>query len=295
MRIQRRNGEGILLNRKGTKQQILKEKLERLFLEEGKTLEEVSTELNIPLEVADSLVKFFRLEKTKEIRVKTEGIKEELEKRRTREEAVSEFRKLKRELGRTPMLTELPQLGRAGLRRDILRHWSRYSDFLKGNRLGRPRPREGAKHGVNFRHLASEAAINYQERGKWSRSEEKVARILREEFGLLENLDWWHNFKLKSPNQDGSFFELDFYLPKYHLNLEADSCWHSLGESKAKDGLRDLWVREYLNCETLRFKKFNQKGLAAIRKSLKEKLKEKGSVGVEAGGWLQGYTVPRRE
>lgn len=259
--------------RKKTKEQKLKEKIEKAYLQENKEPKEIAEEEGLPIEVVESLVKFFRLNKSKEILAKTEDIKEDLKLKRTPQECVKEFRKLKRKLHRTPMLLELPKLGRSGLRRDILKHWGKYTDFLTENRLGKPRPKKGSKNATNFRRLASEAAIRYHQKGKWSRSEEKIARILTEELGLIENLDWWHNFKLKTPNANGSVFELDFYLPRFKLVIEADSFWHDIGESKAKDKLRDLWVKEYLGCETLRFDRFNQKGLAKIRKILKERLK----------------------
>lgn len=212
--------------RKKTKEQQLKEKLEKAYLEESKEPKEIAEENNLPLEVVESLIKFFRLNKSKEIIAKTESLEEELKKKRTSEECLKEFRKLKRKLRRTPMLLELPKLGKSGLRRDILKHWGNFSSFLKEGRLGKPRPKGKNKHSENFRRLASEAAIKYYQKGKWSRSEEKVARILIEELGLVENLDWWHNFKVKSPSKNGSFFELDFYLPRFNLVIECDSFWH---------------------------------------------------------------------
>jgi len=254
----------------------LKEKLEKYYLEEEKTEEAIAELLSIPKAIVCSLVKFFRLDKSKEIKRYTQDVKEDLERKRTKEECIKEFRALKRELKRTPMLLELPKLGKSGLRRDILKYWGKFSDFLQENRLGKPRPKKGSKHGVNFARLASEAAIRYHQKGKWSKSEEKVARILREELGLIEYLDWWHNFKIRTPKGNGTFYELDFYLPRFNLVLETDSFWHGLGESKAKDELRDLWVKENLKCETLRFNKFTQKELAKIRKLLKERLKDGG-------------------
>lgn len=262
--------------RQKTKEQKMKIKLEKLFLKEKKTPEEIAKEMDMPKTAVQCLIKFFRLDKSKDIQKKTVDIKQDLAKKRTKEETVKEFRKLKRELHRTPMLLELPKMGRSGLRRDILKHWGKYTTFLTENRLGKPVPRRGSKNAVNFRRLASKAAIRYHQKGKWSKSEEKIARILAEELGLLENLDWWHNFKLKTPNKNGSVFEFDFYLPRYKLIIEADSFWHDIGESKAKDELRDLWAKEYLGCETIRFNKFGQKGLAQIRKALIKRLKKLG-------------------
>jgi len=244
----------------------LKKKIEELYLEKKKDIEEIAKEVDLPTEVVESLIKFFRLHKSKEIVEKTEKMKKDLKKRRTKEECLKEFRKLKKELGRTPMLLELDKLGKPGLKRDILRHWGCFSDFLKEGRFGKPKPKKGTKHPENFRRLASEAAINYYQNGKWSKSEIKVKNIL-DKMGLVEEIDYWHNFRLKSPL--GGIFELDFYLPKWNLVIECDSFWHDLGESKAKDKLRDEWVREKLGCKTLRFDKFNQKALAKIRKTLK--------------------------
>ena len=253
--------------KKLTKEQQLKTKIEELYLKKKKSIEEIAKETNLPSEVVESLVKFFRLHKSKEIIEKTKKMRRDLKKKRTKEECLKEFRKLKKELGRTPMLLELDKLGKAGLKRDILKHWGCFSDFLKEGRFGKPRPKKGTKHPENFRRLASEAAINYYQNGKWSKSEIKVKNIL-DKMGLVEEIDYWHNFRLKSPL--GGIFELDFYLPKWNLVIECDSFWHDLGESKAKDKLRDEWVREKLGCKTLRFEKFNQKGLAKIRKTLKK-------------------------
>ena len=258
---------------KKTKQQIMKNKLEQLFVKEGKTPAEIAIEMSMPKEAVESLLKFFRLRKSLELIELTENIKEEVDKKRTKEECIAEFWELKRKLHRTPMLLELPKMGKSGLRRDILENWETFSAFLMQNHIGIPRPKGKFPHPENFRRLASEAAIRYRQKGCWSKSEEKIKRILEEDLGLLENLDWWHNFKIKSPGESGSYFQLDFYLPKYHLVIEADSFWHDLGESKARDELRDKWVKLYLDCETIRWDRFRQKGLAALRKILKEKLK----------------------
>lgn len=254
------------------KEQELKKKIEKSFLEENKSIEEIAKENKMPVEAIQCLIKFFRLKKSKEIKIKTEELEKELSKKRTKEECLKEFRKLKRELGRTPMLLELPKIGKSGLKRDILKHWGCFSNFLKEGRLGKPRPKGKTKHSENFRRLASESAINYYQNGKWSKSELKVKRILEEEIGLVENLDFWHNFKVKSPL--GGVFELDFYLPRWNLVIESDSYWHDLGESKFKDELRDMWILEHLNCRTLRFDKFNRKGLTEIRKKLREILQK---------------------
>ncbi len=254
-----------------TRQQILKEKLEKRFLEEKKTKEEISQELDLPIEVIDSLLKFFRMYKTKELKKESKKIQEEIDKKRTPQECAKEFRRLKKKLKRTPMLLELPRIGKSGLRRDILKHYGNFSKFLKENRIGKPVPKKNKKRAVNFKTLASESAIRYHQSGKWSGSEKKIAKILTK-MGLIENLDWWHNFKLASPSRKGATFQLDFYLPRLKIVIEVDSFWHDLGESKAKDALRDSWVKEYLGCETIRFDTFGQKGLAKIRKILKERL-----------------------
>lgn len=257
--------------RKKTKEQKLKEKIERSYLEEEKDPKIIAEEEDLPVEVVESLIKFFRLNKSKKIRKTTEELEKDLEKKRTKEESLKEFRILKRNLHRTPMLLELSGLGKPGLKRDILKHWGSFSEFLKEGRLGKPKPKKGSQNSENFRRLASEAAIRYHQKGKWSKSEEKIKRILEEEIGLVEETDFWHNFRLKSPL--GGTFEIDFYLPRFKICLEADSFWHSLGESKAKDNLKDIWIKEKLNCDTLRFEKFNQKALARIRKILKERLR----------------------
>jgi len=255
------------------KNKELKERLEKLYLEKRKSPEEISKELDLSLEEVRAKIKLFRLDKSLEIEKKREKIKNDLKKERTKEECLKEFRKLKRELHRTPMLKELPLLGKEGLKRDILKHWGAFSDFLREGRLGIPKPKNGVKNKENFRRLASEAAIRYYQKGKWSKSELKIKRILEEEIGLIEELDFWHNFRLRSPTK--GIYELDFYLPKFNLVIEADSFWHDLGESKAKDKLRDDWIKEKLNCKVLRFDKFNQKGLARIKKILKREIQSK--------------------
>ncbi|RLC34214.1 hypothetical protein DRH14_03445 [Candidatus Shapirobacteria bacterium] len=254
------------------KNKVIKAKLEKLYLTKRKSPEEISKELNLPLEEVKEKIKLFRLDKSLEIEKKRTKIKRNIKKVRTKEECLKEFRKLKRELHRTPMLKELPLLGKEGLKRDILKHWGAFSDFLKEGRLGIPKPKNGVKNKENFKRLASEAAIRYYQKGKWSKSELKIKRILEEEIGLIEELDFWHNFRLKSPTK--GVYELDFYLPRFNLVIEADSFWHDLGESKAKDKLRDEWIKEKLNCRILRFNKFTQKGLARIRKTLKKEIQE---------------------
>lgn len=264
--------------KKRTKEQELKETIEKAFLEEKKDPETISKENNIPLEAVKCLIKFFRLNKSKEIQAKEVDIKEELGKKRTKEDCVKEFRKLKREIHRTPMLLELPKMGRSGLRRDILKHWGKFSDFLSENRLGKPRPKTGSKNAINFRRLASEAAIRYHQKGKWSRSEEKVARILQEECGLLENLDYWHNFKLKTPNANGSVFEIDFYLPRFNLIIECLSLGSLVNTPKGtieieklKLGDKILSLRDGILVESIILGILRSSGTTLIQIKLKEK------------------------
>jgi len=250
--------------------QLLKDQIENLFLEESKTPKQISEILSLPLSEVESLIKYFRLEKRKEILGKVKELRKDLKKLRTKEECIQEFKSLKKQLNRTPMLKELVKFNKEGLKRDILHNFGSFSEFLREAKISIPKPIKGRNREDNFALLASEAAIRYQLLGKWSKSELKVKKIL-EKLGLTENLDYWHNFKIKSPL--GGIFELDFYLPKWKLVLECDSFWHDIGESKEKDLLRDEWVKEKLGCKVIRFKRFNQKSLARIRKTLKEILK----------------------
>lgn len=249
-------------------EELTREILEKRILKERKTPNEIAKEFNISIEEVKKKIKFYRLNLRLRIIDQTREMEKNLKKNRTKKDCIKEFRKLKRELKRTPMLKELPKLNE-GLRRDILFHWGKYTDFLIENNFGIPRPMKGVNRSENFARLASEAAINYQKRGKWSRSEEKV-RVLLENIGLIEKLDWWHNFPLKSPT--GGVFELDFYLPKWNLVIECDSFWHNIGESKEKDILRDQWVKEKLGCKTIRYNRFTCKQLHKVRKDLEKRL-----------------------
>ena len=248
-----------------------KDMLEKLFIKERKEPKDIAKILNWSVSFVEEKIKFYRLDKSRVLLDKGKAMEKSLKKKRTKAECKRAFRKLKRKIKRTPMLKEMPTLD-PGLRRDILRHWGSFAPFLTEGRFGKPRPLKGSSNQTNFARLASETAIRYHQKGKWSRSEHKVARIL-EKMGLLENLDFWHNFKLKSPFK--GTFELDFYLPKWKLVIECDSFWHELGESKAKDKVRDQWVQERLDCKTTRFDKFNQTGLAKIRKALRKEVEDK--------------------
>jgi len=245
-----------------------KENLERKFLKERKTADEIAKDFNLTLEETNKKIKFYRLDLRLKLIDQRKEMEKNLAKHRTKKECIKDFRKLKKRLKRTPMFKELPKLNE-GLRRDILKYWGRFTDFLIEGNFGTPTPRRGVSVKDNFARLASKAAINYHKRGKWSKPEMKVANLLTK-MGYLENIDWWHNFPLKSPS--GGKFELDFYMPKWNLVIECDSMWHNIGESKEKDKLRDKWVKEKLNCETVRYNKFTVKQFHRLRKDLEKRL-----------------------
>ncbi len=49
-------------------------------------------------------------------------------------------------------------------------------------------------------------------------------------------------------------YKVDFYIPEEHICLELDSALHDIGKRKAKDGKRDIELRQYLGVgwETVR-------------------------------------------
>jgi len=248
---------------------IEKEIIENLYFKEGKTQQEIAQELGVSTATIKDRFKFFRIETRKRLLEKSKLLISERNKEWTKKKCFSEFRKIKKRLGRTPMSKELTEIGHEGLRHAIFRKFGDYSAFLFEGRFGIPKPVLGKSRKSNFALLASEAAIRYRQNGEWSSSEIKLKNIL-EKMGLLENLDYWHNFKVLSPLKGE--YKLDFYLPRWKTVIECDSFWHDIGESRERDKLRDEWIKEKLGCETLRFKRFGQKGLAQLRKFLRGKL-----------------------
>jgi len=264
---------------------IEKEIIENLYFVKGQTQEEIAKELGVSRDTIKDRFKFFRIEARKRLLEKSKLLISEKNKEWTKAKCFKEFRAIKKELGRTPMSKELSEIGHEGLRHAIFREFGDYSTFLYEGRFGIPKPALGKTRKSNFALLASEAAIRYKQNGEWSSSEIKLKNIL-EKMGFVESLDYWHNFKILSPLKGE--YKLDFYLPRWKLVIECDSFWHEIGESQERDKLRDEWILEKLGCETLRFKRFGQKGLARLRKFLTRKLKtqekpEKGGKTIKKG------------
>lgn len=97
--------------------------------------------------------------------------------------------------------------------------------------------------GEQFQRLASEVATDYYEDGKWSSFEKEVRGALNR-LGFKEGRDYLHNFKVNNPTQS-SFFEIDFFFPKFRLGIEVDgSIWHNLTpEISLKDKIKESWIK----------------------------------------------------
>lgn len=239
------------------------------YVMEEKTIEEVAKELGISTSTVKRWIKLYRIPTRKKLLEKTKKLISEKKVEWTKEKIKEEFQKIVEKLGRTPAAYELTELGAEGLRHAIFRRYGSYTDFLTEEGFDLPAPVFKNSRKENFRLLASKCALKYRQNGNWSSSELKVKEIL-DEMGLIEKLDYWHNFEIRSPLQ--GIYQLDFYLPRWKLVIECDSFWHDIGESPERDQLRDEWVQQKLGCRTLRFRNFGEKALEEIKRILKQEL-----------------------
>jgi len=253
--------------RKKVMKDIPKEILEKKYFQEEKSQQEIAEELNVSRGVIKDRFKLYRIEARKKMLDKQKKLISEKNKIWTKEKILEEFGKIVSSLERTPMSKELNELGYEGLRHAIFRNFGTYSEFLLAGNFQVPSPAFGESRKNNFMKLASKAAIIYYQNGKWSSSEIKMKNIL-DDLGLIENIDYFHNFEILSPLRGR--YKLDFYLPRFQLVIECDSFWHTIGESKERDSLRDEWILQKLNCKTLRFNKFTKERLEEISKYLEK-------------------------
>lgn len=104
-----------------------------------------------------------------------------------------------------------------------------------------------------FREFCSGSARKYKRNGDWSDFEIDVNETLTT-LGLVENVDYWHNYKLQNSTQSG-YYSLDFFFPRLRLVVECDgSIFHGMmGDKDLKDAVRDNWLKK-LGYTVLRLK-----------------------------------------
>jgi len=138
---------------------------------------------------------------------------------------------------------------------------------------------------ANFRKFSSRQGKKPNRSPTYYSSSERTVKRYLEKYGLIENLDFFHNARVRDTNREKPvYFWLDFIIPSRKLVVECDpEVWHKLdgreeSDKRKKDFIESLgWTFISLNNECIRKLNKSRKG-----KDRPEECKELD--GIIAGG-----------